>query len=458
MLKLKTVAVAFLLACGLIVAEDALCADGPSDKRVSGLFRSQIHRGGGYNTRPDNALETFLWCWGLGVAPEADARLTKDGVAIALHDSTLARVGRGISDEFARAWVGTHTWEDIRDVDVGSYLSSEFSCVRISTMESIFAAMKGRPGRYLYVDEKGAPPKLIADLARRFGVEKQICYTSSDYKLAKKWREIVPDGETMVWIGSWPKNLEEAEIARIERHLQEKLGEIEHDGFRDISQVQIHVHLDTRRKGDWFCPSTGCLKSTIAKLHAHGVRVQAGVWGRDSEKPEAYAALWKLGFDSFATDWPNEYMQWYRGVVDEERSEAHARLLKVLAIGNSFSYSLMAQLPACAKALPGAELDFATLVIGGCSLKRHWDCLVKACDPEFRPYEFYWSFASAPDKDNPPFGKAMKEEKANILQMLQAVKWDIVTIQQASQESWNEKTYQPYADNLIAKNIWGQTP
>ena len=65
------------------------------------LFRCQVHRGGGRDTRPDNALETFLWCWGHGVAPEADARLTKDGVAIALHDETLKRSALGAA--FPRA-------------------------------------------------------------------------------------------------------------------------------------------------------------------------------------------------------------------------------------------------------------------------------------------------------------------------------------------------------------------
>ena len=127
------------------------------------------------------------------------------------------------------------------------------------------------------------------------------------------------------------------------------------------------------------------------------------------------------------------------------------RSLKVLAIGNSFSNSLMAQLPACAEALPGVDLDFATLVIGGCPLERHWNNVTNSYDPEFRPYSVHWSFASAPDKKNPPFGDAVKKGKANIPQMLKAVKWDIVTIQQASHASWNEETYQPYADNLIAK-------
>ena len=128
-----------------------------------------------------------------------------------------------------------------------------------------------------------------------------------------------------------------------------------------------------------------------------------------------------------------------------------SRSLKVLAIGNSFSQSLMAQLPACAKELPGVDLDFATLVIGGCPLKRHWSNVTNSCDAEFLPYSVRWSFASAPDKEGQPFGDAVKNGKSNIPQMLKAVKWDIVTIQQASPASWDEGTYQPYADNLIAK-------
>lgn len=132
-------------------------------------------------------------------------------------------------------------------------------------------------------------------------------------------------------------------------------------------------------------------------------------------------------------------------------ADGKPRNLKVLAIGNSFSQSLMAQLPKCAKALPEVELDFATLVIGGCSLESHWRNVEKSVDPEFRPYAVQWSFASALVGKDHPFGDAMKDGHANIPQFLKAVKWDIVTIQQASHASWDEKTYQPYADNLITK-------
>ena len=86
-------------------AEDAQ-QDAPKRKRP---ILNQFHRGAG-NYRPENTLETFLWCWGHGVAPEADARLTKDGVAIAMHDGTLKRVGRGISEELASTSVTNLNW------------------------------------------------------------------------------------------------------------------------------------------------------------------------------------------------------------------------------------------------------------------------------------------------------------------------------------------------------------
>ena len=121
-------------------------------------------------------------------------------------------------------------------------------------------------------------------------------------------------------------------------------------------------------------------------------------------------------------------------VASTTLARERSRPLKVLAIGNSFSLSLMAQLPECARALPGAELDFATLMIGGCSLERHWNNVERSCDPEFRPYGVHWSFASAPDKKNPPFGDAVKNGRANIPQMLQAVRWDIEIARASSRE------------------------
>lgn len=273
-----------------------------ADSRTEGLFRSQVHRGGGRSTRPDNALETFLWCWGHGVAPEADARLTKDSVVIAFHDATLERVGRNVPKDIITTPISKLTWSQIRDIDTGSYLAEEFSSTRISTMESIFAAMSGRPDRILYLDEKGAPPEMVAELAKRFGVEKQIYYTSKDFRLMSRWQKVVPGGLGMVWLGTWPRDNSMASVARADAFLDAQLKLMQKARFEGVSQVQLHLRTDLTKE-DPFCPSTECIRRTIEKLHANGITVQAFTWTEGANK-EVLRKIWDLGFDNFATDDP----------------------------------------------------------------------------------------------------------------------------------------------------------
>lgn len=266
------------------------------------LFRCQVHRGGGRDTRPDNALETFLWCWGHGVAPEADARLTKDGVAIAFHDATLKRVARGIPKKLAAKQIKDLAWAEIRDVDAGSYLDSAFSSVRIATIDSVFAAMAGRPDRLLYLDEKGAPPEVVAELARKYGVEKQIYYTSAKYELMERWLKVVPGGMGMVWLGTWPKDNSQRSVATADKFLNDSLDRMAASCWRGVSQVQIHIRTDLSRP-DPFCPSSACIRKAIERLHANGITAQAFTWTEGANK-EVLRKIWALGFDNFATDDP----------------------------------------------------------------------------------------------------------------------------------------------------------
>ena len=284
-------------ASGCATAETAAVAPQGSE-----LFRCQVHRGGGRDTRPDNALETFLWCWGHGVAPEADARLTKDGVAIALHDGTLRRVGRGISKELAEASVKDLDWADIRDVDTGSYLGPEYSTTRIATVDSIFAAMAGRPDRLLYLDEKGAPPELVAELARKHGVEMQIYFTSPRFELMERWQRAVPGGLGMVWLGTWPKDNSPESVRRADAFLEDTFARMEAAGWKGISQIQIHIRTDLTLP-DPFCPSTDCIRRSIKRLHSKGITVQAFTWTEGANK-DVLRKIWSLGFDNFATDDP----------------------------------------------------------------------------------------------------------------------------------------------------------
>lgn len=294
---LTVAALALVLAPPAFAAEQAAVAP-----RGTELFRCQVHRGGGRNARPDNALETFLWCWGHGVAPEADARLTKDGVAIALHDETLKRVGRGISAELASAKIKDLDWAQIRDVDTGSYLGPAYSSTRIATIDSVFAAMARRPDRMLYLDEKGAPPELVAELARKHGVELQVYYTSRNFELMARWQKLVPNGLGMVWLGTWPKNNAPESVARADRFLEDSLDRMAASGWKGVSQVQIHIRTDLSL-ADPFCPSSACIRKAIDRLHANGITAQAFTWTEGANK-DVLRKIWELGFDNFATDDP----------------------------------------------------------------------------------------------------------------------------------------------------------
>ena len=118
------------------------------------------------------------------------------------------------------------------------------------------------------------------------------------------------------------------------------------------------------------------------------------------------------------------------------------RPLKVLMIGNSFTGSVMRETPTLARK-SGLKLDIVQCGIGGCPFDRHWSNVEKSDDKSFKPYGVQASLSSGDAKKFP--------RRMNVTDMLTADKWDIVTIQQASGKSAFYDTYQPYADNLIAK-------
>ncbi len=129
-------------------------------------------------------------------------------------------------------------------------------------------------------------------------------------------------------------------------------------------------------------------------------------------------------------------------------ASAPQKPLKVLMIGNSFSICVLKQMPQIAAEL-GLPLDICSLYIGGCPLSRHAS---NARHPETKPYGVSWSYTSAP-KGQEPFLQALggKDGKhANIPEMLSADNWDVVTIQQASHESWRSESYEPHGTELLA--------
>ncbi|MBR6748453.1 MAG: DUF4886 domain-containing protein [Clostridia bacterium] len=105
-------------------------------------------------------------------------------------------------------------------------------------------------------------------------------------------------------------------------------------------------------------------------------------------------------------------------------------MIKVLAIGNSFSNNAMTYLHQIARAA-GVDLKCVNLFIGGCSLYTHYQNMLD----DDRAYGLHINgFATG--------------FKVSIREALRADQWDYITLQQASRFSFDFETYEPYISEL----------
>ena len=114
--------------------------------------------------------------------------------------------------------------------------------------------------------------------------------------------------------------------------------------------------------------------------------------------------------------------------------------LKLLTIGNSFSVSLTKELPKVARSM-GFTLDYCSLFIGGCSLQRHMVNANGKGDGKYKPTKYEISRWID--------GKKVRDGKIELKEAIALEKWDIVTLQQASGESWKSESYHPAGDDLV---------
>lgn len=108
------------------------------------------------------------------------------------------------------------------------------------------------------------------------------------------------------------------------------------------------------------------------------------------------------------------------------------KTIKVLAIGNSFSNDAMRYLHSIAKG-NGIDIKTVNLYIGGCPLSRHYANM----NNDAAEYDF-------------EYNGERTGIKVSIKQALQSDIWDVVTLQQVSQESVDYETYQPYLSEIAA--------
>jgi glycerophosphoryl diester phosphodiesterase len=260
---------------------DAPAADAP--------FHIQAHRCAGI-AMPENTLESVRWGWEQGVTPECDLRMTKDGKVVCFHDANFGRVVANIDDATKKLSIEKLTLAELEKFDVGSFRGAQYAGQRIPTAEAVFAEMRDRPERMVYLDIKNIDMDQLAALVRKYGVEKQCIFTSTHYKLLQDWKKRIPESPTLLWNGG-----SEAELTK-------KLDGLRANDFKGITYLQIHVRVGDLESSEPFNPKSDFLRKVGSELKSRGIVFQVLPW--ECSDSRAYEKLLALGAESFATDYP----------------------------------------------------------------------------------------------------------------------------------------------------------
>ena len=123
-------------------------------------------------------------------------------------------------------------------------------------------------------------------------------------------------------------------------------------------------------------------------------------------------------------------------------SPLQAKLIKVLAIGNSFSQDAIEQYLYELARAQGDSLVIGNAYIGGCSIDRHYTNLVK--DSALYAYRKVVG------------GVRSEQKKVTLKRIIRNEQWDIISLQQASQHSVR-RLVESYTTNLHVEFVWHMT-
>ena len=209
------------------------------------LYEVQItaHRGSS-RTAPENTIPALQAAADeLADYAEIDIQETKDGVMVLFHDSTLKRMA-GIEKS-----VKSMTWDELKDIDVGTRFSGEFKGTTIPTLEEALEFARGHLKLNIEIKYMGASsslPEKVAECIERMGWTEQCVVTSTSYSYLKRVKKAVPDIYTGYIVsaayGSYYKDESIDFISMLSSSVNQKLIDEAHE-----SGKAVHVWTVNRK-------------------------------------------------------------------------------------------------------------------------------------------------------------------------------------------------------------------
>jgi glycerophosphoryl diester phosphodiesterase len=219
------------------------------------------HRGAS-GSFPENTLSAFKAAIDAGADMcELDVQMTRDGVAVVIHDETVDRTTNG------KGAVAAMRFVELKRLDAGAKFAKRFAGERIPTLEEVLAAVKGRCALNI---------ELKAD-----GVESEVC------KLVREYSAL---GTAIVSSFDWDSLARAHQIEPALRIgvLAEEKPELMLSQAIAMDAFAVHPRFDL------------ATAELCASAHGNGLRVYT--WTVDAA--EAMRALIRNGVDGIMTNYP----------------------------------------------------------------------------------------------------------------------------------------------------------
>lgn len=143
---------------------------------------------------PENTIPAFKGAIQVGADwAELDVQQTADGEVIVMHDSNLKRT-TGLDKE-----VWQVTWDEIKELDNGSWFDKKYQTVRIPTLEEVLKVCRGKIHLNIEIKPSGHDKDLeeqVAKLLKKYHMRDTCVVSSLKYDSLRKIKEADDSIET----------------------------------------------------------------------------------------------------------------------------------------------------------------------------------------------------------------------------------------------------------------------
>lgn len=255
------------------------------------------HRGGSFAC-PENTQASIQWAFAHGAdGVEMDLQQTADGTVVVLHDDSLSRTATSVDAEDAAEFdrlvstpVAELQFDDIRDIDIGSWKDDRFASERLlSFYDSLHILARSGRNKYFVVEVKGGDFRILPELKRIMHTfsatihHSQIMWIGFDFALMKEMKKAFPANKCM-------------HVCRVGRQGSDRAPEVEAERQWQRGKKLVDDAKSANLDGIDFEADREAITPEILR-YAHYKGLEIGVWvdskisGSDSPESLLYFAL-----------------------------------------------------------------------------------------------------------------------------------------------------------------------